>query len=67
MSGRCVGLELNDLLLISIRQPSLTTGLLQGVMRGAILARHGMKSGQHGYLCWGRISRPPHSPDRGIC
>jgi hypothetical protein len=41
MSGRCVGLELNDLLLISIRQPSFATGLLRGVMRGAILARHG--------------------------
>ena len=57
MSSRCVGRELNDLLLIGIRQPSLATELLRGIMLGAILARHEVNSGEHGYLCWGRI---PH-------
>ena len=40
MSGLRVGLELNDLLLIGIRQPSLAARLLLGVMRSAIFARH---------------------------
>ena len=45
MSGRCVGLELNDLLLIKIRQPSLTFGFLRRGIGGEVLAGHGVESG----------------------
>ena len=67
MSGRCVGLELNDLLLIKIRQPSLTFGFLRRGIGGEVLAWHESKSGQHDYLCWGRISPPPKSLDLEGC
>ena len=45
MSSRSVGLELNDLLLIGIRQPSLAARFLRWVMRGAIVASHVVESG----------------------